>query len=170
MMTLRFSKVLPALAFSLALTGEAHAAACLSAQEAAAEQIRLLQTQMMVGALQCRGQSDRGQRVIYNQFIKQFGPELIASNDTLIAYFQRVYGVGFRRQMDSHVTAMANRISSESYKIRDYCGQIATLGQTVLKSNLKDLKHIAASAPLSHALASESCDAAGAANRVISTD
>ena len=161
---------LTAIAASLAMAGQAHATACLNTQEVAAEQVRLLQTQMMVGALQCRGQSDRGQRVIYNRFIKAYGPELIASNDTLIAYFQRAYGAGYQRQMDSHITAMANRISLESQKIGNFCGKIANLGEQVLADKTQtDLQEIATAAPLSKTLSSQSC-VADPLGQVISTD
>ncbi len=86
-------------------------ASCITPEEREANKIRSLQTQMMVGALQCRGRRDLGQRSYYNQFVITHKTELSEAGKTLLGYFKRVHGDKFNFVMDKHVTNLANEIS-----------------------------------------------------------
>lgn len=110
-------------------------ASCVTPEERAANQLRSLQTQMMVGALQCRGRRDLGQRTYYNQFVKMYKSELGASGKTLIAYFQRAYGDKSKIMLDKHVTSLANTISSGSRDVPEFCSGIASLGAQLAGGN-----------------------------------
>lgn len=84
-------------------------AACWSAPEVAAAQVRDLETMLMVSALRCRlmAKNFLGE---YNQLIKQSRPALTAANDLLRAHFVAAAGAkGGLDAYDRYVTSIANR-------------------------------------------------------------
>ncbi|GAB4154100.1 MAG: hypothetical protein Tsb0016_26470 [Sphingomonadales bacterium] len=120
-------------------TSFAQAANCLTADEAAAERVRRLQTTLMIGALQCRNRDDVKVADIYNQVVRQYGPVISAHNQILTRYFQRTHGSGYQRAMDRHVTAMANVIARAAQKDPGFCGATAEAGLALLAPDAADI-------------------------------
>ncbi len=111
-------------------------AQCLSADDRMAHQVRLLQTQMMVGALQCRGRKDLGQRQLYNQFVENHQSALAEHGAALISYFKREYGAAHKTHLDKHITKLANQISAAVRTQPDFCQRIAGIGEMVRDGSL----------------------------------
>ena len=127
---------------------QAMASSCLTREEAKGHQLRVLQTQLMVGALQCRGESAAGQRSYYNSFVQRYGPELLAGHRSLEGYFRRQFGAAYQSRLDSHITSIANLVSLESQKVDDFCGQIAALGAVLTDGADADLWTASLAAPV----------------------
>lgn len=115
------------------------AADCLTADEAAAERVRRLQTTLMIGALQCRNHTELGVADLYNRVVRQYGPVISAHNKILIRYFQRSHGATYQAVMDKHVTAMANVISRSAQRDPGFCGDVARIGQEMLQPGARDI-------------------------------
>ncbi|GAK34239.1 hypothetical protein JCM17846_27140 [Iodidimonas nitroreducens] len=116
-------------------------AQCLSADDRVAHQVRILQTQMMVGALQCRGRKDLGQRQLYNQFVESHQSALAEHGAALISYFKREYGTAHKTHLDKHITRLANQISAAVRTQPDFCQRIAALGK-IVRDGSQDLEQI----------------------------
>lgn len=91
---------------------------CLSDRERAAVQVRLLQTELMVATLSCRG-GDYTQR--YNAFVSKFMPELNEHGKSLKTYFAREHGKAANARLDAFITRVANEFSLRSMNEPDYC-------------------------------------------------
>ena len=103
-------------------------ATCLTPNEQRAEQVRALQTRLMVGALKCGRYDGIDIRASYNAFVTRFTPELVAHSDVLRAYFRRANGSSYAAEMDRHVTALANAASLQS-NAPGFCARMATLAE-----------------------------------------
>lgn len=125
------------------IPAQVQAAGCMTADEAAAEQVRRLQTTLMVGALQCRNAPELRVRETYNSFIKRYGASISAHNRILTRYFQRTEGEAFQRVMDSHITQLANSVSRLGHSERGFCEKVAGLGQSSLSSAPSDIVTLA---------------------------
>lgn len=89
---------------------------CAKSQELAALEARVLQTELMVGALTC-GQSQR-----YNAFVNSYKGDLVMYGKTIRSLFQRAYGGGAKRKLNKFVTKLANDSSQRSNSARQgYC-------------------------------------------------
>ncbi|RMF00330.1 MAG: hypothetical protein D6773_11620 [Alphaproteobacteria bacterium] len=132
-----------ALATAVLLPQAAASASCLAPDEAAAEQVRRLQTTMMVGALQCRNNPELRITQRYNEFIKRYGGVITAHNRVLVRYFQRTQGGNYRSAMDRHVTSMANTISRAGINDRNFCDDVARLVDASIEGEGRDLVEIA---------------------------
>lgn len=106
------------------------------AEVAKAASIRLLQSELMVAALACKG--DIGQTLAqkYNAFVRHFSPALIRSADTLRAHFRKTHGAAHAFHFDAFLTALANHASLTSIRETAYCQSRARLAETAL--GLKD--------------------------------
>lgn len=94
----------------------AKAGVCAKSQELAALEARVLQTELMVGALTC-GQSQR-----YNDFVNSYKGELVKYGKTIRSLFRRAYGGGAKRKLNTFVTKLANDSSQRSNSARQgYC-------------------------------------------------
>jgi len=131
--------LLAILAFASLAASPAHAAGCLTADEAAAERVRRLQTTLMIGALQCRREAALRMADIYNQVVRRYGAVISAHNKILTRYFQRTHGAGYQAAMDSHVTSMANIIARSAQRDPGFCGAAAQIGQQMLKPDAADI-------------------------------
>lgn len=129
------------------LAGQA-AASCVTPAERAAKMVRHLQTQLMVGALQCRGDREQDQRGIYNRFVTENGAALRQHAQALSAHFRRGHGPDHRKALDGHITGVANLVSAESRTIEDFCGRIAAFGNSLFEGGSIDLVSAAATAPI----------------------
>ncbi len=89
---------------------------CAKSPELAALEARVLQTELMVGALTC-GQSQR-----YNAFVRSYQTDLVEYSKTLRSLFSRAYGGGGKRKLNTFVTKLANDSSQRSNSARQgYC-------------------------------------------------
>ncbi len=137
-----------ALLITLALPVGLAAASCITPAEREAKMVRHLQTELMIGALQCRGSRDAGQRGLYNRFVKAHRVTLRREADVLRTYFARRHGAGSDAALDSHVTGIANRISSASRSIDDFCSRVALFATDLLDATPTALAEAAGRAPI----------------------
>lgn len=149
-----------AVATVLALSSAAQAQSCLTQSERAAMAMRHIQTQLMVGALACRGSDDMGQRRLYTGFVLGNRQSLGRHGRALQAYFARLYGSDAQTRLDRHVTGVANRISRDANRQDDFCSRIAAFGRTVLSSDLnaRTVLDLSASAPVGFKSVQPDCD------------
>lgn len=145
----RYISAFAAVFFTFSSTA-ALSADCLLEDEMAAEQIRRLQTTLMVGALQCRHASELNLTGTYNSFLKRHGPIVAAYDQTLSQYFKRTSTGNHQRAMDSHVTALANSISAQAHKDRYFCLKVAQLGLKTLGPDGANLRVVAIENSISH--------------------
>lgn len=94
-----------AVAMLACAAGGAVAASCAQPHEEVALEIRLLQTELMVGALSC------GQRADYNRFARAFGDPLGRHGRILTRYFSRSHGVRGEVRLNRYITRLANEAS-----------------------------------------------------------
>jgi hypothetical protein len=92
------------------------AATCVSSEEAAAFQMRDLQSRLMVAALSCN------QLTAYNSFMERFRPTLASAGRQLVSYYQRTGGG--EPALNRHLTEMANAAGlSRAEAPEQYCGE-----------------------------------------------
>lgn len=106
-------------------------ATCLTPNEQRADQVRALQTELMVGALKCGTYDGVDIRATYNAFVTRFTPQLVAHAEVLKAYFKRDHGPAYQVELDSHVTELANVASIQSNR-PGYCSHMASLATATL--------------------------------------
>jgi hypothetical protein len=92
------------------------AARCATAAEMQAIAGRVLETELLVGALSC------SQAQQYNAFMEKFrGPQTERAR-TLQAMFNRMYGKGGQRELDAFVTRLGNDSALRSLELQiAYC-------------------------------------------------
>ncbi len=89
---------------------------CVTTQEMAALDGRVLESDLLVGALSC------GQSEPYNAFMQKFRPVMSERARTVQAMFQRFYGKGSNREFDAFVTRLGNDSALRSIKMQlDFC-------------------------------------------------
>ena len=103
------------LATALITATSAQATLCMSGDEVAAEQIRRMQTTLMVGSMKCAYLTDYQLGIKYNQFIDTHTTSIKAHNQVLKTYFKRKDGSNYRRVMDRYITDMANAVSMAAH-------------------------------------------------------
>jgi hypothetical protein len=128
-----------------ALVAMAVTAAILSYRPAAAESCsqpsdqmalntRVLQTELMVGALACKNQN------LYNKFVVKYRGQLVEQGQSLRAMFDRRHGKGGTTRMNALVTKLANEASQRSVAQRyGFCRQSALLFAKALADDKPDL-------------------------------
>ena len=103
---------------------------------------RVLQTELMVGALACNNQK------LYNEFVTRYRSELIKQGRSLREMFDRRHGKAGTTHMNALVTRLANEASQRSVAHRyGFCQQSAVLFAKALEvdnPNLPGLIEIAA--------------------------
>lgn len=108
---------------------------------------RVLQTELMVGALACRHQQ------LYNKFVTRYRSELIEQGQSLREMFDRRHGRAGSVRMNALVTQLANEASQRSVAQRyGFCRQSAVLFAKALdeeNGTLSNLIEVAASEGLS---------------------
>jgi hypothetical protein len=136
---------LTALTIAVGSMAGAQAANCYGPAETAAVQVRMLQSELMVGALACRDSNpELGMIDQYNAFIHRLGDRLISHSKILQEHFQKQYGAASKRQMDSFVTALANDASTRSMTSPNYCHGAAELFRNVAVLERRDLERFSA--------------------------
>lgn len=89
---------------------------CVSNTEKLALDTRVLQTELLIGALSC------GQGEQYNKFVTSFQPQLQEQGGNLIGLFQRIHGARGTDKLNEFVTNLANDASKRSQSIgQGYC-------------------------------------------------
>jgi hypothetical protein len=107
------------------------AASCPSEQVAQAMQVRLLQNELMVAALQCRAIASYDYQGKYNAFITQFSSPLTQNANVLKEHFRRSFGASHQTQLDRYMTRIANDAGQRGMN-PGYCQQMAPLFEKVL--------------------------------------
>lgn len=113
---------------------------------AKAASVRALQSELMVAALACPGQTGVSLIQNYNRFVRHFSPALIRSADTLRAYFRAIYGAEHTTRFDSFLTRLANQASLSSIREPAYCEDRARMVEAALELNDADLESFTISA------------------------
>ena len=112
------------LAAALAVAAPATAAPpCWSPAERVAVAVRVLQSELTLGALVC------GHRDVYSDFVSRQSEDLKAHGAALIGYFDRAYGGREgQRKLDALATRLANEASSRKTEwTADYCAFLRAL-------------------------------------------
>lgn len=105
---------------------------CLSDDERASMHVRLLQTELMVGAISCRNETPEVMDK-YNAFVRTHSDRLKAESQTLQNYFIDAYGRGANSQFDKFTTAIANETSTRSMNDPNFCRKSVTLAEQAEK-------------------------------------
>jgi hypothetical protein len=108
----------------LAMTAQPTFAAeqCLREAEKAAFDMRVLQSELMIAALQC------GQHAQYNRFMQLHQTELSSAYDQIGAYFARFFGAEGEEQRDSYITDLANAQAQDQMQHGpDFCVHVSPI-------------------------------------------
>ena len=120
---------------------------------------RVVQTELMVGALACNNQQ------LYNEFVTRYRNDLIKQGQSLRELFDRRHGRAGTTHMNALVTRLANEASQRSVTQRyGFCQQSAMLFAKALEEenpNLNDLIEVAAKQGLNGIQNCGSANAAG---------
>lgn len=100
---------------------------CRKPAEAAADDVRRLQTELMVAALKCHKDPSLKVADKYNTFVRKFSNVMVDHTKSLQSVFKRQFGSAYMKQFDIYVTALANEISQRSQRTAGYCKQIDEL-------------------------------------------
>ena len=109
-----------------AISNPAHSFENLTNAERNALAVRHLQSDMMVAALSCQ------MRDAYNATVTRFQTELVQHGTVLRGLFDRTYGSGAERELNSYITRLANessarRISAGASYCQDAADQFAQI-------------------------------------------
>ena len=98
---------------------------------------RVLQTELMVGALACNNQQ------LYNEFVTRYRGDLIKQGQSLREMFDRRHGRGGTTHMNELVTRLANEASQRSATQRyGFCRQSALLFAKALEEDTPNLNNL----------------------------
>ena len=111
--------------------GAAAAPPCLTGAERDGWQVRVLQTQLMVAALSCRGSREAGHVSLYNALVKARRAELRAAADGFRRAVARTAGP---RALDREVTAIANGVTRAALERPDFCERAAALARAIAQA------------------------------------
>jgi len=135
------------------------AAICAKPQERLALESRVLQSELMVAALNC------GHAAEYNAFVRKFQPELARRGQGLRDYFARAHGRGGEQQMNRFVTVMANEASSRNVADHGlFCAQAGILFDQLRGLELRGFERFVATLPLADAHGIATCQGTQAAD------
>jgi hypothetical protein len=139
-----FLSGLTAAALLAAPLSDAVAAACYTQAEATAVQVRMLQSELMVGALACRDSNpELGMIGQYNEFVRRVSDRLVSHSKILQARFQKTFGAEGHRRLEAFVTALANDASKRSMTA-GYCQNAAGLFSQVSSLDRRELERFSA--------------------------
>lgn len=138
--------VVAAVLATSAMAGQAWAeTVCASAQDLTALQVASVQQQMVVAALAC----ENDDVTLYNTFVTLYQPELIASDEALLAYFMRRAPATGTEDYHSFKTKLANQYSSRSVDNHgSFCGKAEALFHEALAGQKKSLAAFALAQPM----------------------
>src|SRR5215469_8171319 len=129
-----------------AMAGQAWAeTVCAGAQDLTALQVASVQQELAVAALACQGD----EVTLHNSFVTIYQPELIASDEALLAYFMRRAPANGTEDYHSFKTKLANQYSSRSADNRGaFCGKAEALFHEALAGQKKSLAAFALAQPM----------------------
>lgn len=162
---IRKSTCRPLVALSVALTlsvsdvGAAIAASrCLTPPEKTAFHVRMLQTELMVATLTCRGMSKHDFSRQYGSFVETHRAGLKSNSDVFQSHFKRSFGGGGQTQMDRYVTGLANDYSRSSMTgAGAFCEQQGPLFDKAASIKPSELAQFAAERAEGRAIGVPSC-------------
>lgn len=134
-------------------------ARCLTPREQTAFRVRMIQTELMVAALSCRGVPGRDFTGQYNAFVKKHGDQLVSYGRILQSYFGARYGADARRQLDAYITALANEVSRRSMLSPTFCDESVSLFHEAMQLDRKQLDDWSAQRGSSYPIPFERCSA-----------
>ncbi len=94
--------------------------------------VRLLQTELMVAALQCRAAPGYDFSSKYNAFVMQFNSPLTQNANTLKDHFRKSFGANHMTQLDRYMTRIANDAGQRGMGA-GYCQNMAPIFENVLQ-------------------------------------
>lgn len=110
------------------------AESCARPEDQMALNARVLQTELMVGALTCDNQ------LLYNEFVRKYRAELVRQGKSLQEMFRRRHGSSASSHLNALVTRLANEASQRSMAQRvGFCRQSALLFAEALNGEKPDL-------------------------------
>lgn len=129
-----------------AMAGQAWAeTVCAGAQDLTALQVASVQQELAVAALAC----ETDEVTLYNSFVTIYQPELIASDEALMAYFMRRAPASGTEDYHSFKTKLANQYSVRSSDNRSvFCGKAQALFHEALSGQKKSLAAFALAQPM----------------------
>lgn len=129
----------------LVQTSSAEASArCLTPPEKTAFEVRMLQTELMVATLTCRGVGNRDFSGQYATFVNRHRDGLKNHSTVFQGHFSRTYGGGGQTQLDRYVTSLANDYSRASMTgAGAFCEQQGALFEQAATVQPQDLKRFA---------------------------
>jgi hypothetical protein len=132
--------VLAAAALALAAPAIAQTAACARPEERRAFEVRALQTQLQVAALQCRDEPGYARlEDEYRQFVRRFQGEFQAGARDFLGYYRRTAGASHTRVLDASITNLALEQSQEAVRHGSfYCPLAAPLFRGALQQGSLD--------------------------------
>lgn len=107
------------LATQATASGVQAAEKCIKSGELEADQVRYIETQLRVAALQCRDQRHAEMPMLYNSFILENRPYLVRTQKPLLSYLRRTG----EESVASYIVGVANRVSLESTRVSQFCGR-----------------------------------------------
>lgn len=101
----------------LTSTSTQAAEVCMQPQEVKADQIRFVDTQLRIAALQCVNAGLRDMTMLYNDFARSKRPYFIEATKPLKEFLKRTK----RGSIDRYVVSMANQLSLDSAQQTKFC-------------------------------------------------
>jgi hypothetical protein len=121
---------------------------CIKGKVLSAFQMRMLQTELVVGALSCK-MTPR-----YNDFVTAYKPDLMTAHKTLMAYFAR------ESKLEDYKSRTANEVSQRSIaNIAEFCNYSTALYDKLLGTEKVQLPAFAAMEPAANRHDQNACDA-----------
>ena len=90
---------------------------CMQSEEVKADQVRFVETQMRIAALQCRGGGHRDMVGLYNDFVRSKRPYFIEAEGPLRTFLKRAE----KGDLEGYVTEVANKVSLHSGSVEQFC-------------------------------------------------
>jgi hypothetical protein len=150
---MKFSHAALLIAASTMVAGPAMAAkkkaaeqACIKGKVLTAFQMRMLQTELVVGALSCK-LTPR-----YNDFVTAYRPDLMSAHRTLMGYFSR------ESRLEDYKSRTANEVSQRSLaNITEFCNYTTSLYDKLLGPEKIQLVDFVASEPSANRHGQNAC-------------
>lgn len=136
---------------------------CLTPVEKTAFEVRMLQTELMVATLTCRGVSNRDYAGQYAIFVNRHREGLKSHSTVFQGHFKRAYGGGGQVQLDRYVTSLANDYSRSSMTGSGaFCDQQGPLFDRATTVQPQELPRFAAERATNRSIGVPSCGGARA--------
>jgi hypothetical protein len=121
---------------------------CIKGKVLSAFQMRMLQTELVVGALSCK-MTPR-----YNDFVTAYKTDLMTAHKTLMAYFAK------ESKLEDYKSRTANEVSQRSIaNIAEFCNYSTALYDKLLGTEKIQLASFAATEPAANRHDQNACDA-----------